>query len=102
MTTDRRNSSTDADLDVTFSVGGPEVTWREVDGEIVVLDLDGSVYFGLNSAGADLWKQLADGAVHRDLTSALAASGQLTKAAAGADVDTFLAELQRCGLLHQN
>jgi hypothetical protein len=110
MTNDRRASDAPADApadvpadgEATCSVGGPTVTWREVDGEIVVLDLDGSVYFGVNGAGAALWKQLAGGADRNDLTATLVARDHLSATTARADVDTFLAELDRWGLLHHH
>ena len=82
-----------------FTVGGPGVAWRETGGEIVVLDVAGSVYFGLNGSGAALWKRLADGAGRDDLTAALMAQGPVPEDRAIADVEAFLDELRRHGLL---
>jgi hypothetical protein len=42
----------------------PEVLFREVDGEAVLLDLKTEQYHGLNSVGTRIWKLLAeDGAL---------------------------------------
>ena len=82
-----------------FTVGGPGVAWRETGGEIVVLDLDGSVYFGVNGTGALLWKRLVDGADAAELSDVLVQAAQVPPARAAADVDAFLAELRRHGLL---
>lgn len=83
----------------TFSVGGPDVAWRETGSEIVVLDLSGSVYFGLNGTGAQLWKRLVDGASRADLLELLAAYPDHSPTQMQTDLDAFLTDLDRCGLL---
>ncbi len=42
-----------------------DLVWQTVDDEIVVLDLRGSRYFRLNTAGAFLWKLLTNEASHK-------------------------------------
>ncbi len=79
-------------------VGGPGVAWRETAGEIVVLDLDGSVYFGLNGTAASLWRQLTQSATRSDLVRQLRAQGA-DETRSTQDADSFLAELDRYGLL---
>ena len=76
------------------------LTWREVDDELVALDLDRSTYFTANPAAALLIKLLAEGSVTRDgLVAALLAEFDVEPAVAGGDVDAFLADLDRDGLL---
>lgn len=75
------------------------VSWRETDGEVVVLDVDGSVYFGLNRSATHLWKRLAGSASHLDLVSELRSRASVEQARAASDVDAFLADLLRHGLL---
>ena len=36
----------------------PEVLFQEVNGEIVLLDLEAETYFGLNESGAMVWRLL--------------------------------------------
>lgn len=79
-------------------VGGPGVAWRETAGEIVVLDLDGSVYFGLNGTAAALWRRLLGSATRSDLVEQLQAQGA-DLARAHQDVADFVAQLDRYGLL---
>ena len=38
------------------------VTWRQVDKDAVILDLDTSNYFSLNEVGVLVWERLGDGA----------------------------------------
>ncbi|QTE29424.1 PqqD family protein [Pengzhenrongella sicca] len=82
----------------TYQVVGDRVAWRQTDDEAVVLDLEDSVYYGLNPTGVLLWKRLAAGATRRDLVGMLVASGAPAERAS-ADVDAFLTELGSYGLL---
>ena len=79
-------------------VGGPGVAWRETADEIVVLDLERSVYFGLNGTGASLWRRLTSAATRADLIQHLRSQGA-AEARATQDVDDFVAQLDRYGLL---
>ena len=74
------------------------IVWRETSGEIVVLDLGESVYFGLNPSGAILWKRLIDGATRSELIELLRASGADGEQAPR-EVDEFLSALGGLGLL---
>lgn len=38
----------------------PDVTFRELDGEIVILNLETGIYFGLDAVGARTWKLIED------------------------------------------
>lgn len=88
---------------VTFSAGGPGVAWRETGGQIVVLDLAGSVYFGLNGSGAILWKRLVtDGATRAELTTLLMSGADVDALRAESDVDRFLADLDGHTLLQRD
>lgn len=83
----------------TLRTGGPAVAWRETGEEIVVLDLSGSVYFGLNPTAARLWKQLVGGTTRDELSRRLCAEQGIGQEQADADVDAFLDMLGREGLL---
>src|SRR5881296_2300723 len=38
----------------------PDVTFRELDGEIVILNLETGIYFGLDAVGARTWRLIED------------------------------------------
>lgn len=78
--------------------GGPSVAWREAGEEVVILDLERSTYFGLNAAGALLWKSLTQGSTHAELVTILVKAGAAPERSA-AEVDGFLALLYGEGLL---
>jgi uncharacterized NAD(P)/FAD-binding protein YdhS len=73
--------------------------WREVDDEVVALDLDTARYLATNRTGALLWDQLAAGATRETLVARLVETWDLDEARAAADVDAFLAMLADRGLL---
>lgn len=73
--------------------------WREIDGEIVALDVTTSTYLAANRSGALLWSVLATGATQQDLVARLAETFEITTEAASRDVDNFLSDLEARGLL---
>ncbi len=75
--------------------------WREVDGEIVALDLRRSVYLAINPSGALLWPALVEGASRDELVTRLSDEAGISAEVASADVERFLAELAEHGLLDE-
>lgn len=73
--------------------------WREIEGAIVVLDLESSSYFAVNRAGTALWPRLQEGATVDELTDALAAAEDIDPERARADVAAFVGDLRRRELL---
>lgn len=70
-----------------------KLSWRTVGDEVVVLDLERSVYLSLNASGRELWLRLADGAERPQLVAALRDAFEITADAAERDVAEFLDEL---------
>lgn len=75
--------------------------WREVEGEIVALDLRRSVYLAVNRSGAALWPLLVDGATHDALVARVRDECEIDGDVATADIDRFLAELRKNDLLEE-
>jgi hypothetical protein len=73
--------------------------WREIEGEVVAVDLETSSYLGANAAGAVLWRSLAVGATKEELVALLVAEFGIDAAQAATDTDAFLAQLRESGLL---
>lgn len=78
---------------------GEDLTWQEIDGELVILDLARSSYLTTNGTGAFLAKLLVSEHSAEDLAVALAAEYDLEPSEARDDVDAFVAELARLELL---
>lgn len=76
-----------------------DLTWQEIDGELVILDLQGSVYLTTNATGAFLTKLLTEERSATELTDALMAEYQIDRSTAEQDVQTFVAQLTEQNLL---
>jgi hypothetical protein len=79
----------------------PDVEWRDIDGEVVVLDLDTSEYLAVNHSGAVLWPLVAAGATEGDLAEALRAHYDVDGGRARADVSEFVVRLRALGLVEE-
>jgi hypothetical protein len=73
--------------------------WRDFEGEIVALDIRQAEYFAINRSGALLWREVARGATREQLTQLIVGRFGLTEDAAAADVERFVSDLERRGLL---
>jgi hypothetical protein len=76
-----------------------DLDWREVEGELVALDLRESRYLAINRTGQVLWAALAEGATEDELTERLVEAFEIERARAAADVDAFTTDLESRGLL---
>ena len=76
-----------------------DLTWRAVDGEVIVLDRRNWGYITINDSGALLWDRLAQGATEADLVVALTEAFAVDPADARADVERFVGALREHDLL---
>jgi coenzyme PQQ synthesis protein D (PqqD) len=76
-----------------------DLTWHVAGDDVVVLDLEGSVYLKVNGSGRVLWELLSEPRTEAELQSALVEQYGIDAQRAGDDVVTFLAELRRRGVL---
>lgn len=70
------------------------LTWQKIGDDIVVLDLDGSVYLQVNGSGRVLWEALADSATEPELVDILIEQFGIDRTRAESDVAAFLADLR--------
>lgn len=66
------------------------VTWQEIDGELVILDLERSVYLTTNGSGGLLAKLLTEDRSLDELADALVAEFGIDRADAVRDVQAFV------------
>jgi hypothetical protein len=78
------------------------VTWRDLGGEVVALDLENSQYLGVNAAGRVLWVGLASGATALQLVQALSSRFGIEQGQAETDVEGFLHDARRRALLEEH
>jgi hypothetical protein len=75
------------------------LSWRELDGEAVLLDLAGSKYLNVNAPGTTLLRLLVEDRTADDLVRALVAEYGIAEDQARADVEAFTGALAEKGLL---
>lgn len=76
-----------------------DLEWVDTGEEVVVLDAASNEYLNNNPAGAVLWRMLAVGADREGLTAALVSEFEVPTEVAEKDVDDFVQDLRRLGLL---
>lgn len=67
-----------------------DVTWREIDGEMVILDLASSTYFTTNRTGTFLLQQLVEDRTHDELVTALTNEFEVDRDTADRDTTAFV------------
>lgn len=77
----------------------PQVAWRRVDAETVILDLDSSDYYALNESGRDMWELLVKGRDPETVARAVARESGARVETVRRDLARFVASLLRKGLL---
>ncbi|WP_028707946.1 PqqD family protein [Propionicicella superfundia] len=75
------------------------LTWQEIDGELVILDLQNSTYLTTNAAGAILAKELTEERSLPELAARLVAEFGIDAATAERDAAAFVAQLEAKRLL---
>lgn len=76
----------------------PNVIFRTVGAEALVLDLDGALYFGLDEVGTRIWQLLGDADLAA-VAAALESEYDVDRAQAVEDVLAFVADLAAKGLV---
>ncbi len=76
-----------------------ELEWKQIDGEIVILDAHDAVYLTVKGCGVLLWRILATSATREELVGVLLDAYDVEEARAAADTDAFLEALSERGLL---
>ena len=77
------------------------LTWQEIDGELVILDLKNSIYLTTNAAGAVLAKLLIQDRTVDDLSGALVEEFGIENEVAWRDTEAFVAQLKDKQLLDE-
>jgi hypothetical protein len=75
------------------------LTWRALDDEVVVLDLETSLYLKVKGAGAAVWPLLAAGTTLDAMVEAVLEVYEIDEEAARRDLSEFLDDLNRRELL---
>jgi hypothetical protein len=75
------------------------VLTREVDGQLVVLNLDNEQFYGLDEVGTSVWGSLTQTESVNDTIARLVEVYDVDPQTLATDIDTLLAELETRGLV---
>lgn len=91
----------DAGRDRVYRLRESAIDWLDVDGDVVALDSEQSVYLSTNESGSALWRALAAGATRHELAQQLVSTYDIDHERAFADVDKFLDMVTEQNLLEE-
>ncbi|HET7483304.1 MAG TPA: PqqD family protein [Actinomycetota bacterium] len=78
-----------------------DLEFREIEGEVVALDVRTSRYIGINRTGASLWELLRSGTDEDAMVARLVDAFGASEEDARRDVTAFVAGLEERGLLQR-
>jgi hypothetical protein len=86
---------------VTMQLRQVGLTWQVVGADVVVLDLEGSVYLKLEGSGRVLWEALVEPRPEAELVAVLMDRYGIDEGLAAVDVAAFLDDLRTRRLLDE-
>lgn len=79
-----------------------DVTWRDVDEEMIVLHLPTGKYYTFNNTGHLVWQQLAEGKDTSDIKVQIMDKYEVDEETANRDLTSFIAGLREHNLINEN
>lgn len=86
-------------MDETQLRPNPDVVWRQVGDEVVLVNMKTNLIYSLNSTGARLWELLDSGADRREIEQAMLDEFDVEPAQLRQEIDSQLERLAREGLV---
>ncbi len=75
------------------------VIYRKLGEEIVMLNLESGLYFGLNQTGSEIWEMYLDGREDEEIVEAMALRYEMSKEQIRLHIGMLLTELKENGLI---
>jgi len=72
----------------------PDVVFRDLDGEAVILDLVSGTYFGLNEVGTRIWRLVDEGRDASQIVNVLASEYQADRETIARDITRLIDDLR--------
>ena len=83
----------------SYPVIHPELTWRLLDGEAVIVSPTTGEIRVLNQVGANIWQHLAEGSQVNEIEKSLVNEYSISSQQAKEDISKFLDDLTNRGLI---
>lgn len=72
----------------------PDVVFREIENEAVLLDLGTGTYFGLNEVGTRVWQMIESGSSKAEIVQVLVTEYEAPESSIATDVERLIRELR--------
>ncbi|PYS79756.1 MAG: hypothetical protein DMF66_01655 [Acidobacteria bacterium] len=89
------------DLKATYTITR-DVLFRELEGEMVLLNKLSATYFSLNETGSEVWRRLSGHATVEEICQGMAETYHIPKEKLVADLTQLIEELLNAGLIQPN
>lgn len=86
-------------LEQKYSIDRKKITWRILDGEAVILNLDNGYYYSLNEVGTRIWQAIDKGKSSREIIDYLQEEYQVEKRQLQNDLAEIIKDLEKEGLI---
>jgi hypothetical protein len=83
-------------------VPSSSVVCADLNDEVVLLNVDTGIYFGLDGLGAQIWNLVGEGLDEDEIHSRLLSEYEVTAEQLGADLAEFVTQLEAHGLIEPN
>lgn len=77
----------------------PEIIWKKVDAEAVLLNLDRGEYVMISEVGAEIWERLGGNKSIKEIASSIAKKYEIDDKRALTDTVSFIKKLLKHGML---
>jgi hypothetical protein len=78
--------------------GIPNITWRVVDGEALILDLNTGYYFSLNPVATEIWEALQSGVEIPRIVQTVSLKYRIDAWVVESDLHELMTDLRSCRL----
>lgn len=86
-------------MNVKYKKINPDVIFKKVDGESILLHMKTGVYFGLDEVGTEIWALLETGKSFDEIVKHLTAIFSVDQKVIEADLAQFLSDLKNKSIL---
>ena len=89
-------------MDAARFTPNPDVVWRQVEGEVVLVHLKTNQMYALNPTGARFWELLSEGRDTAHIEATLLAEFEVDAGDLRSEIDRLLRELVDAGLVDRS
>ena len=75
---------------LAYTIDRKRITWDEIDGETLIINVETGYYFSLDGVGSLIWSMLADGVDERDMVARIVSEYEVDESTARDDLQALV------------